>query len=256
MKTFLNQGSKVNRVLLCFVFTQLFAVCNSKLIYAQNPNNLLPGAFEWTLEDDSQGNHGVDLVLKPSISIPAGSNVTGFDIYFYLDQDFKLPETEDLQTQNSWLISDPGSELSLEVYPAKHKFRVKAQVSSGKEGNGEFLRIRLNTLDPESNKYHAVIQDGGIIMIEDIGFRMQEPDKHEPAIAFPNPCQDQLQIDWGSNPVHTAILYNSSGKEVQTIIPVVGEYTELDVRDLPQGIYHLVFRHHDGTTKSQKIRID
>ena len=254
MKTFKNQVSNGNFIASCVCIFTLIISGSLSFLMGQTP---VENALKWTVNGSASnpGDHlSLDLELFPEAL--SGNKVTGFDIYFYLSADVKLPEFPDLDCQGSWMITDPETELTLEVSITEQKVRLKASLNSAKLGNGKFIRIELTTLAGLIDPSRAVEHGGGIIMIENIGFKQADQfagDAVAPPQGYPNPCSEKLNLDWGIGKGQTAALYDMQGKMVATIAQNDESLTVMDLTGVDAGTYQLVFR--DGAQRAQCQRI-
>ena len=254
MKTIKNPGSKGNRIASCVYFFALICCGFFSSLMGQTP---VENAFKWTVNGSaaSPGDQlSLDLELVPGAL--SGSQVTGFDIYFYLAPEIELPAFADLNCQNSWMITDPTTELTLEASVNEQKVRLKATLNRSKLGNGKFVSIELTALAGLIDPNRAVEHGGGIIMIENIGFKQADQfageDLAQPK-GFPNPCLGKLNLDWGSGSGQTADLYDMQGNMVISIAQTEGQTGTMDLESIDAGTYQLVFR--DGAQRAQCQRI-
>ncbi len=88
--------------------------------------------------------------------------------------------------------------------------------------------------------------DGGIIMIEDIGFKQGDPVSGDNPMVSYSPLQAKVMVDWGSNPGLGCGLYNCQGTELQAKQNDQSQVQVLDVGGLPAGKYGILLHKQDG----------
>lgn len=65
---------------------------------------------------------------------------------------------------------------------------------------------------------------------------------------FPNPVDETLTLYTGDTIKYSLDIYDAGGRSVYGTREFSGGYTDVDVSDLPPGIYYLRFRFKDGTS--------
>src|SRR5690554_4362098 len=71
-------------------------------------------------------------------------------------------------------------------------------------------------------------------------------------ILYPNPVKETLNINNNSNQQVSAIIYDLNGKLIQSHV-IDNEMTALDVKNLNQGLYFIVFETETGERVSKKF---
>ena len=102
-----------------------------------------------------------------------------------------------------------------------------------------------------------ILSEGGIIMVDEAGFKtyleIKPQDKVE-VVAYPNPFQDRVNFQWGSEAPKQVILYSQQGDRVVQLSEAEIQNESLtNASSLISGIYVLKAIWKDGRETIKKL---
>jgi len=73
---------------------------------------------------------------------------------------------------------------------------------------------------------------------------------------YPNPTNALLHIEWNTNIHGKGTIYNALGQVVRSEIAVEGNSVNLELSELPNGVYHIIITTDSGQYGSKFIKIE
>jgi hypothetical protein len=73
---------------------------------------------------------------------------------------------------------------------------------------------------------------------------------------YPNPTNALLHIEWNTNIHGKGTIYNALGQVVRSEIAVEGNSVNLELSELPNGVYHIIITTNSGRYGSKFIKIE
>lgn len=108
--------------------------------------------------------------------------------------------------------------------------------------------------------YTVTLTNGGFCSdVAVVGFKVDEcvgiveSAASEAIQVYPNPVSDRFFVKLSGQHVYTMKLYNSAGQLVRQQIVESNEPLEIDVQELPSGLYHLAMENDGALTKRIKV---
>lgn len=185
---------------------------------------------------------------------PVGGAVA-FDIELELDK-AEFPSSPNFGLSNSWFFTSGSPDTSHVLDASRSSIRLLGERSVGVTGHGNLFEVTLTATASGISAGDMIRQGNGIIMVEDIGFRLAastvEPVESGLRL-YPNPCRNRLRLDLRGEAPERVTLHNVKGNLATELSGADFEKREFDTSRLPRGIYIATIFYKDGRRKVQKL---
>lgn len=189
----------------------------------------------WFFENlDNEGNYGeIELLFNNFLEIPLEINFCDIDN----DGDIDIIRGNSYNNRLYWVENSDG----LGTFTTERNITTEIQFLR------DFRSADFNN-DGLLDVVSASIQDNKVAWYENTGI-LGFSEKEQPVITiFPNPVDDIIYLET-DNEIESITLFNSVGAKILT----VSNSSQIDVEQLPQGIYLLKILFSDGRFSSEKI---
>lgn len=213
-------------------------------------------------------------ILAPNKILTAGETVTlgiavgsatrplekakAFNLELNLAGASKIPAGADLDFSNSWFDNSTSIANGLVFSATETTLKLQASSAAVKDGHGLLFEITLKANKSGVNANALIQSGGGLITIEDIGFRKIPPTLEEESslVVYPNPCQDRLYMDWKGRSPTSVQCRDAQGKDVALLSQAQILKGEWDVSNLPKGIYIMVIQFPDQSVETRMLTVE
>jgi hypothetical protein len=188
----------------------------------------------------------------PEFSTPLYANVTQFSVT-QIQQSNSISWTTAQENNNAY--------FSIQKSTDGKSFQDIARINSKGENGNSSVELNYNFVDNNqligANYYRLLSTDidGKVSFVSEIK-NIVVKNQHGVAQVYPNPAQDILTIAMTSHPSNTIQLVNMNGqvvKRTELNASASNHNVEMNIREIPQGIYFLQIVENGVVIKVEKI---
>lgn len=192
----------------------------------------------------------------------------GIEFQLTLNPSLQAPQSEIMDFSSSFLFDDSFYSNSSSFDPTTGKLSLSATRTDqqSRSGHGQLFRFTLVASEAIDSASVLVLSHGGMVMIDNLDMkriaegnqRVFEPlsGSNQPAHLYPNPAQDHIFLEWGSQGPSQVEIRDLNGRLLlsQTLNPMTKPH-RIALESLPGkvAVYLLLLRYRDGRVFQQRF---
>ena len=182
------------------------------------------------------------------------NNAIEVEIELELDAGVIFPTDPIINTGNSWFFDPENSSLTVNADSDSKTIQVIGLSNVGVSGEGNFFFFFILAGSDGIQANHMINSTGGLVIIEDIGYKKPTTLLQRETRLFPNPFHDHLNFNWGSSVPNAVQVINQQGVLVMNLADAQiqnGRWTDFN---LAPGIYHIKIDYPEVTEYYRVMR--
>lgn len=182
------------------------------------------------------------------------NNAIAFSIDLKIDQDAIMSINPAVSIASSWFFDPTNANLGVAVDLSTRTITLSGFTTNAVSGFGNVLDISIEAGPDGIYANQIVNSTGGIVIIENIGFKRPQEFLETESSVYPNPFNSTLNFDWGTTTPSSVQVFNQQGILIAKLSQDQISMGKWYAPEIPSGLYHVVIESKDSRSTFKVLK--